>query len=508
VYKRLKIRLLKLDYKKMKGEKDVLSEVFEKSTSLEDRSKHGQYFTHTELVNLILDSIPLKPSDIILDPTCGAGAFLKECLRRNKKEIKNIYGADIDEKALNLCKLNLLQKMDNPNLIRGDFISQDLFKESFFDVIVGNPPFKHLTTKEYPSKNFLYKNVVSGIANSATLVLIKSFELLKEGGYLGFVLPKNFLRVRSFNKIRNFLLANSRIISLFDVDHHFKDVRCDQIILIVQKQKLNQNDLERNLVKIFPYEKGTSLKNQKSYTIPQKEFFNYTFFPLFYNLKIKTIADKLLNIKSILEDNSEIFRGLSISSSHPAISPSPEQGLIKGYRGDSILRFGTKYFIYMDSSKIPNTEKNKLKRLSVDKIIVQNISSKEGGLFVNFSKKNEFTLDTVTNIIPNKGLDLYFLLGLIGSKLANFFMTNVVYLNSNFTMHTDKSYLGKFPIIASISKKLLEIKDKYSEDFFREYDILNKLIFRLYNITNNEIEIINNILIKTMSKKQNDRTNE
>jgi tRNA1(Val) A37 N6-methylase TrmN6 len=496
-----------------KFKKDFFSYTFEKNTPIETRHENGQYFTHKELVRLILDKIKINKDSKVLDPTCGAGAFLIEA--SDKTNINNIYGVDIDKNALSLCKLNLNSKSKShpQNLIEADFIKDNLFEKEFFDVIIGNPPFINLKAdgSDYDTKYPLYSEVLFGIGNSSTLVLAKSYELLKEGGYLGFVLPKNLLRVDSFNKIREFIVKNTKIISIIDVDHHFKDVRCDQILLVLQKKKLNSEELKNHFVSVTPYRKSAGLINTQNYLISQSEFLNYSFFPLFYSKEIKKIADRLLKVNTTLSDYSDIYRGLSISSSHNSLSRSKKRGLIKCYRGDSIKRFGLKYYLYLDKLKLSENEKNKLLKLWVDKIVIQNLFSKEGGIFLNYSKSDEVSLDTVTNIIPLKNINLYTLLGLLGSKLVNFFLINIIYLNSNFTMHTDKAYIGKIPIILPDKQKenliqkyttnLLNIEDKYSKEFKNVYDKLNKIIYGLYGLSEGDINLIEESLKGAMSKK-------
>ncbi|MBU2576765.1 MAG: N-6 DNA methylase [Nanoarchaeota archaeon] len=493
----------------LKLKKDFFSYTFEKNNSVETRHEKGQYFTHKELVKMILDQVPITSESKILDPTCGAGAFLMEALK--KGDITNIYGVDIDKKALESCKMNLGSK--STNLIEENFIKEKIFEKEFFDVIIGNPPFQNLRADglDYDPYYPIYQKVTSGIANSSTLVLAKSYELLKEGGYLGFVLPKNFIRVDSFRNIRKFLLENTRIISIIDVDHHFKDVRCDQILMILQKKRLTQEELKKNLVSITPYKKLIELNKQEAYGIIQSEFFNYAFYPLFYDLEVKKIADKLIKIGKTLKDCSQIFRGISIGSLHLSLSKSNGPNLIKCYRGDSIKRFGLKYYLYLDESKLIPTEIKKLSRLLKEKIVIQNIFSKEGGVFLNFSSSDEVSLDTVTNIIPNKDINPFLLMGILGSKLSNFFLINVVYLNSNFTMHTDKLYIGTIPVILPDKQKedliqghvekLIGIKDKYSPEFNETYAKLNKIIYQIYQITGAEIKTIEEFLKGAMSKK-------
>jgi len=78
-------------------------------------------------------------------------------------------------------------------------------------------------------------------------------------------------------------------------------------------------------------------------------------------------------------------------------------------------------------------------------------------------------------------------------------------------MHTDKTYIGRMPIVypnKEINKKinkivnsLSSIEDKYSEDFKKEYNRLNKIIYNLYNLNEQEIKIIEESLKEVMSKK-------
>jgi tRNA1(Val) A37 N6-methylase TrmN6 len=516
-------RVERLNFNVIKTDKDLMSSVFEKLAKKEDREKYGQFFTHKEIIDFILDNIPLKKDSLILDPTCGAGAFLIEAFKRGCN-IDRIYGVDIDAKAIEMCKFNLSSETNKNsfNLLTNNFIGNPNIKERLsevmtlggFDLIIGNPPFINLTKEgsDYSSDYPFFNEVSSGVINALSLVIARSYELLKEGGYLGFVLPKNILRVDSFRGLREFILKKTRIHLVLDLDHHFKDVRGDQIILIFQKKSLNKEELEKNKIKIIPYKDKEKFSDRFSYYLSQEEFKKYDFFPLFYDIEVKKLADKLMNIPKKLEEVTDIFRGISVGASSELISKKPSNELTKCFRGDSISRFGIKYPLYIDLKLLGKKDANKIKRLQNEKVVAQNICSKEGGIFATLSSDNELSLDTVTNIVTKDiSLDTRFILGLVGSRLSNFFMTFVVYLNSNFTMHTDKMYLGRFPIITpSKSKKeliislvdiLLNIQDKYSDQFSNVYSRLNKEVYEIYGLTNSEILLIESLLNKVMSKK-------
>src|SRR3989344_2727782 len=516
-----KDEIAQIDFSKVNPKKDILSSIFESLSK--NREQYAQFYTHKEIVEFILDNLPINDKSKILDPACGAGAFLIEVISRYNIKPENIFGIDIDPLAISLCKLNSeltkdikLVNLFNKNSLENIYASGNLERESF-DFIIGNPPFKNITKEEYDSKDNLFKEVISGSVNSATLMIARSFELLKNNGYLAFVLPKNLLRVESFNKLRMFILSNFKINLIIDLDHHFKDVRCDQIVLILQKEKLEINR-NRNIVKIIPYKKGIDFREAKPYFMDQSDFFKYSFFPLFYNENVKRLADKFLKIDIKLGSKNQIFRGISIGSKHKSIKKEKTPESITCFRGDSIKRFGIKYPLFLDTSILVNSETKKLDRLKTSKIIIQNLCSKEGGIFGALSENNEASLDTVTNIIPLDKSHLKFYLGLLNSKISNFFMTFVIYLNSNFTMHTDKVYIGEIPIktpdsiqLLSINKlvdKLLSNDDKYSPEFFEIYNELNGKLYELYDLNTQEILIIEDSVKEVMSKKQNGRKDE
>jgi tRNA1(Val) A37 N6-methylase TrmN6 len=511
----------RIKFSKINPKKDVLSSIFESLSK--NREKYAQFYTHKEIVDFILDNIPLEENYKVLDPACGAGAFLIEVLSRNNHQPNKVYGIDIDPLAINLCKLNAelttekkLINLFNRNSLQDINNFSDLKKEDF-DIIIGNPPFKSLKKDEYDSNDPLFRLVSNGTVNSASLMIVRSFQLLKEGGYLAFVLPKNLLRVDSFSKLRKFILSNFCIKIIFDLDHHFKDVRCDEIVLVLKKTN-SEKERDSNLVRIIPYKKGTEFGKALDYKIKQSEFKEYSFYPLFYNEKVMGLAKRLLGVNSKLKDNAQIFRGISISSASKLLSKEIVGNKMVCYRGDSIKRFGIKYPLFLDIQKLKISDKKKLERLMKDKIVIQNICSKEGGIFAMLSSSKEASIDTVTNIIPNEKKNLKFLIGLLNSKLSNFFMTFVIYLNSNFTMHTDKIYIGEIPFkqpedakleeINNLVDELMQIEDKYSDEFFNTYSKLNNYIYKLYNLNSQEVMIIENSLKEVMSKKQNGRKDE
>ena len=79
----------------------------------------GEYFTPTELVDEILDRVPIHfftdPTKKVLDPSCGDGQFLASVLLKKLQNgidfataLNTLYGVDIMPDNIELCKQRLL----------------------------------------------------------------------------------------------------------------------------------------------------------------------------------------------------------------------------------------------------------------------------------------------------------------------------------------------------------------------------------------------------------------
>jgi type I restriction-modification system DNA methylase subunit len=79
----------------------------------------GEVFTPTELVQEILEKLPLEqftdPAKTFLDPSCGDGQFLGEVLIRKmengstfEQALSTTYGVDLMQDNVDLCRKRLL----------------------------------------------------------------------------------------------------------------------------------------------------------------------------------------------------------------------------------------------------------------------------------------------------------------------------------------------------------------------------------------------------------------
>jgi 23S rRNA G2445 N2-methylase RlmL len=84
-----------------------------------------------------------RPGHTVVDPMCGAGTILAECLAAfagSRREQAAVLGGDIDVAALRAARSNLRQFVGEPRLCRWNAASLSLPSESV-DRILSNPPF-------------------------------------------------------------------------------------------------------------------------------------------------------------------------------------------------------------------------------------------------------------------------------------------------------------------------------------------------------------------------------
>jgi len=234
---------------------ETLSIVYQQFLHSQGKGRRkGAYYTPIHLVNFILDEIEAKKKIEkgvkILDPSCGSGAFLVQCYRRliereyalnqklNPSKLRelltdHIFGIEIDEDACGITELSLLLTLldyvDPPdlesyhnfklpilrekNIFLGDFFDPDSNwikhqPKGGYDLIVGNPPWKHLNSintekEELKAFHWIKDNFIkfpTGDLQIAEAFTWKISQHISSNGVIGLLLPASTLfKTHSFN---------------------------------------------------------------------------------------------------------------------------------------------------------------------------------------------------------------------------------------------------------------------------------------------------------------------
>ena len=108
--------------------------------------KGGEFFTPSEVSELLARLVKPKDNDRIYDPTCGSGSLLIRAFQKVPNGKAQIYGQERNGQTHSLSRMNMfLHQIDDAKIAWGDTIANPLHLENDklmkFQVIVANPPF-------------------------------------------------------------------------------------------------------------------------------------------------------------------------------------------------------------------------------------------------------------------------------------------------------------------------------------------------------------------------------
>ncbi|WP_246615261.1 TaqI-like C-terminal specificity domain-containing protein [Clostridium thailandense] len=462
--------------------------------------------------------------------------------------IKNcIYGSDIDDNAVELAKINLSSKSTDrsylsPNIIccdtlikyeedynwknivktkngaylceyvdiEGVLINKELsytenkklveiceFWSERYDYIVGNPPWVSLSRKHKGDiKKKLIRYYISKYQGNSYLpnlyeyFIKRSFELAKNGGVIGFVVPDRFANNLQYKSLRKKILDEYSILQLF-FEIEFPNINTDTMIFIIEK-KYNLN----NKIKLDIYEK-------RKYIVDQREYLDNENYEFLYekNDYYRHIKNKIENESEFLGDISSTFTGF-IGDSKKITKEKVKSSQIEIIKGENINKFnvsGKCYYEFLPEN-IKGGTKNMTKLKSPFKILVRKTGNKLISAIDSSGYIIEQSLYGIINL-DNKYLHEY-VLAILNSKLMEWYYLNFLVTNLNSTPQIKKYSLNRIPIKRcdlSEQKKIEKVVNdiiaaKKWNDINRIHELemeLDNTIFDLYRMDYSDRKIIN-----------------
>jgi tRNA1(Val) A37 N6-methylase TrmN6 len=196
----------------------------------------GSVYTPTAVARAIVGEVHVGARRV-LDPSCGAGAFLLEAFQRAyHRRIENgaapakaaedalqheLAGIDIDAQALAVAEFSLrtlayklsgLERDIAIDLRCADALQAQSDLENQCECIVGNPPFvegRGLSDSELASFREKFRCAATGKINLFAIFIERSLSLLKDGGVMALVLPATFQRNARYLALREVLLEHT-----------------------------------------------------------------------------------------------------------------------------------------------------------------------------------------------------------------------------------------------------------------------------------------------------------
>ena len=299
----------------------------------------------------------------IIDPGCGCGIFLassaiklRERLKLSFKDILNklIYGIELDKDNARRCKivLNLLPLMygesNNGILVNVKCTDSlkcnwsEVFSIDNFDFIFGNPPYVNTHDMAKDTVKFLKNNFLTtktGVYNIFYAFIEHAYSFLKYDGMLSYIIPNNFLTIKSATDLRKFIVERKSLKLILDFSNNmiFKPVRTYNCIIQLTKtanEKIeycvmdDYDDIEKGLklieFELMPVDKldinGWKLVDKKTLSNLQKIEGQFRSIKDFIRTGIATLKDEVYMVEKDSAGYYKMLNGLRYDF---------EQGIIK-----------------------------------------------------------------------------------------------------------------------------------------------------------------------------------
>lgn len=504
------------DYNLQETNEDILGLVYQSIRPQTDRKEAGQYYTPNKVVDFIIENIEISLEEdrnlTILDPACGSGQFLLHAydkLLHQYKELgipedeahkniveRHLYGMDIDPVACALTKANLYLRNPeikglNFNIYQTDFLKKDYnlidsdpFQKIYnqIDFVIGNPPWGAKLSNEQKKYFERYYEIGKVGLNTFTLFIERALDFLEDGGKLGLLIPEAYLKIKVHQSSRLQLLKHGNIKLLATGGEIFKKVYAPSLILVFEKNKGESKD---NEIMIKENVFNGHLKENK---LPQSLF--------------KSTADNIFNVhfsddtsqilkhidsldNKFLKDNTLFILGIVTGNNKKYLVDKPRTKNhkpiivgkdLKEYK----INFSGNYFVY---------DKNELQQVAPreyyevpEKLIYKFIGK---NLVFAYDNERRFSLNNANAIEPKvPGLDIKYILGLLNSKLIQFYYSKMF-----FTVRVLRGNLERLPLYNASKqeqKRVIDLVNAAEEAEGDEYETLVKKIddeiFDVYKI--------------------------
>ena len=259
---------------------EVLGSIFENLIPDDERHRFGQYFTRSDVVDLIIGFCVKTGDEKVLDPACGAGTFLtrayvrkktKKSGKRHDEILSELKGVDIAEFGCYLTRMNLAIK-DIFGGFRSNVENEDFFdlipgEHEKFDAVVTNPPytrqeeFEQTFSKDYKAKLKKIAKEEGGIEVGKRMSIYGYFffhgaKFLNEKGRIGFITSTSWLDVDYGKYLQEFFLKNFKIVAIIEskLERWFEYADVNTCIVILEKCR-SESGRKKNLVKFVQLNK-------------------------------------------------------------------------------------------------------------------------------------------------------------------------------------------------------------------------------------------------------------
>jgi len=408
-------------------------------------------------------------------------------------------------------------KQSQPLVQKMTCTRQHAFRDEYtggFDVVIGNPPYVFArekilqVEKEFYTKNYYSANYQ---VNTYLLFIEQTIKIIKPNAIYGLIVPNAWLMVYSGQGLRKYLLDQCRLYQIINLEgYSFEGVNVETIIILSEKQKIENNDFQVFLSsgKEFVYSHS---KNQKDFKT--NEGFE---FKVFSDVESTSITNKLLSGSVDLDSIVQIKAGLQAYEKGKG-NPKQSAEDVKNRPYDYNYKFDEVTYKYLDGKDVGRyfiewsglylkygkhlAAPRSFNLFSNKKIIVREITGKFPHCIISTYSEDLYLYNRSNIAIierEGKSINLKYVVAILNSTLMSYY----------FMKNTAKSVRKLFPKVILKDLRLFPFKeiDETSQiPFILSVDKTQKLFTELINIRQNFIDLLKSKLeiVKFSNKLKN-----
>lgn len=401
-----------------------------------------------------------------------------------------IYGNDTDTISVKITRLNMVLKYDilsvktlYKHITETDYLASD--SKTSYQYIIGNPPWGYEfseSEKEKLRKN--YRTASGKNIESYDLFIEKALRNLSINGQLSFILPEAILNVKAHTPVRTAIMESNSIRYLNFLGNAFDKVQCPCIILqlIHTGKPLSTVGMEVSDCSHCT----TILTNRKI----SAEYFSFHTTDAEYQL-----LEKIRHIPKtkFLAGNADFALGIVTGNNRKYISSQQTEDSEIILKGTDICKYHinpTPNHIAFHPENFQQVAPIEMYR-APEKLLYRFISSQ---LVFAYDDKQTLSLNSCNLVIPKlEGLHIKYILAILNSRVAQF-----IYKMEFHSVKVLRSHIENIPI-PDVDADTQNIIIQTVEPLINglppaeaqiTYEQLDQLIFKLFNLTSKEQDII------------------
>ena len=367
-----------------------------------------------------------------------------------------------------------------------------------FDIVIGNPPYVQLSKlenfelsyKEYLKNRY---KTSGGRFNLFIFMMHLGFDIMSNTGVLTYIIPNTLLTQEYYQDTRKLMINKYGLSSLVDFEGlQFENAIVENIVFSVTKRKSN-NDLVKvlrgkNSKIIFDkYIEIDKFRNNKNFT---------------FNINSDDFIDNFFVNKQPLSYYCTINQAIALKGDKSiSVKTSYKNGYYKLLDGRNINKYSIEWSgNYLDYSldRIHSCKRKDIFECN-EKLLFRRVSA---SLIFSYDNEKYYALNTIVVVTAKReDINLKYLLGLLNSKLINYIYTKKFKSTKTVFSEIQARSVGELPIVMPVTelqKPIIDLVDKIlvtkkpdaSVDTSELEHKIDKLVYKLYGLTEEEIAIV------------------